>query len=279
MRVKRSCFAFPVSQWLRQAIANRIQLRGQPRLQTFRQSCPCSLLLPLNEDIRREVNRRAGDRSSRSFLLDKAAKRDSFVKRKRDLIEYIRNIRNLLVHAEHKSRDKDHAFHISESFLKEVEILLRDFKNPPTANSVGVSREQIMTARLTDQLGVLADEMKQKCFSHVPILDENDVVIGVFNRAAVFDYLRTESKSIVERQTQISDILHCCRLDADHTETFMFVNSRKKRDDLVKIFQTIESRTTRVGAVFVTAYGNNSKPLKRLITPWDVLHSFRSNEN
>ncbi len=49
LRVKHSCFAFPVSQWPHQAIANRIQLRGQTRLQMFRWSCPCSLLLPLNE--------------------------------------------------------------------------------------------------------------------------------------------------------------------------------------------------------------------------------------
>ena len=38
---------------------------------------------------------------------------------------------------------------------------------------------------LTDRLGDLADEMKRGGFSHVPIVDERDAVIGVFNDAAV----------------------------------------------------------------------------------------------
>jgi len=36
-------------------------------------------------------------------------------------------------------------------------------------------------------------------------------------------------------------------------------------------FIAIETPTTRVGAVFVTASGKRTEPLQRMITPWDVL--------
>ena len=223
------------------------------------------------EKIKAEVNRRAGAPSSHIFEIKKAAKRDRLVVRKRDLLEYVHEIRKLLQHPQHNS--KGHAIQIPQEFLDEVQVLLRRLKSPPTANSVGVPHKKIKKikiARETDRLGDLADKMKQRGFSHIPILDERGVVIGVFNEAAVFDYLWAEEKMIVDRQMLISDIFQHCRLNAGHTESFRFVKPATPIDDLVDIFRAL-SPTTRVGAVFVTASGNETEPLQRLITPWDVL--------
>lgn len=217
-----------------------------------------------------EVNRRANQPSSYSFEIDKAAKRDGIVRKNRALLIYIRDIRNALQHPKHDSNG--HAIQVSEAFVDEVEALLRNLKKPPTANSVGVPYKKIMTASQTDKLGDLAYEMKRKGFSHVPILDERDAVIGVFNEAAVFGYLWAEPETIIGRRMQISDILPHCRLDADHTETFRFVKPGAPIEELVEMFLAVESPTTRVGAVFVTASGKKIEALQRLITPWDVLN-------
>ena len=69
----------------------------------------------------------------------------------------------------------------------------------------------------------MADDMKAGGFSHVPIVDEGDVVVGVFNEAAVFDYLWSESEKIIGRSMSVEEVLPHCRLDANHTETFRFV--------------------------------------------------------
>ncbi len=237
---------------------------------------PTEKFLRTFEEIKTEVNYLAGDPSSGSFELEKAAERDSVIARNRRLLKYIREVRNVLQHPNHKTPGD--AVLVSETFLEEVEILLERLRNPPTANSVGVSLKQMMTASRADRLGDLADRMKKEGFSHVPILDENDAVIGVFNEAAVFDHLWAETETIVGREMEISEILPHCLLDADHTETFRFKKPGTKLDELAEIFRAVESSTTRVGAVFITASGSKSEPLQRLITPWDVLDSFRSNE-
>jgi hypothetical protein len=221
------------------------------------------------EELVREVNGHAGLPSSHSFEIDRASQRNGNVKRSRVLLMYIRDIRIALQHPKHRS--EGHAVHVSKAFLDEVRALLSLLRSPPTANSVGVPRKQIKIARLTDRLGDLADQMKRGGFSHLPILDQADVVIGVFNEAAIFDYLWAEAEMIVGRRMQISDILDHCRLDANHTETFTFVTPRTLLDDLVESFLAVRSPTTRVGAAFVTASGKKSEPLQRLITPWDVL--------
>jgi CBS domain-containing protein len=221
------------------------------------------------EEIVREVNGRAGMPSSRSFEIERASERNGIVRKNRAMLVYIRDVRNALQHPKHRSGG--HAIHVSDAFLVEVRALLRALKDPPTANSVGVPREQIRTARLTDRLGDLADEMKRSGFSHLPILDDGDAVIGVFNEAAIFDFLWSEAETIVGRQMQVKDVLTHCRLGADHTETFTFATPRTLLDDLVEMFLEVKSPTTRVGAAFVTASGKKSEPLQRLITPWDVL--------
>lgn len=225
--------------------------------------------LRLYEDLKAEVNKRAGDPSSHSFQVANAARRDVVVSREKWRLEYIKDIRNALSHPKHKSRG--HAVLISDTFLKEVESLLNHLKRPPTANSVGVPRKEIRTASVHEKLGDLAAEMEQGLFTHVPIVDEDDVVIGVFNEAAIFDYVWSETETIVGRGMLIHQILPHCRLDADHTETFRFVGPRVQVEDLVDMFQALESPTTRLGAVFVTASGKDTEKLQRLITPWDVL--------
>ena len=223
------------------------------------------------EDIFAEVNRRAGASSSHHFQIERAAECDSTVKRNRRLLMYIRDIRHALQHPQHRSGG--HAFCISEAFLKEMQELLNRLQKRKVANSFGISVKDVKTARCTDRLGDLADEMRHGQFTHVPILDERGVVIGVFNEAAVFDHLWSESEVIVGREMQVSDILRHCRLDANHTETFRFVGPRTPIDDIVEIFRHVESLNTRVGAIFVTISGKETDRLQRLITPWDILES------
>lgn len=223
----------------------------------------------LYEDLVTEVNRRAKAEASHSFEIERAAGRDGAVRKHDRLLRYVRDVRHALQHPRHRSPGL--ALVISDSFLDEIEGVLKHLRNPPTAGKIGIPLKQIRTASPEENLGALAEDMKRHGYSHLPILEGNNVVIGVFNEAAVFDYLWSESEKIIARATRLSEILQHCRLDADHTETFQFVSPRKQLEELVEIFRAVQSPTTRVGAVFVTASGKANEPLQRMITPWDVL--------
>ena len=234
-------------------------------------SNPTETFIRTFEEIVTEVNRRAGAPSSHTLEIEKAAWRDGVVRKHRRLLVYARDVRNTLQHPGHGS--EGHAVQVSDAFLEEVQALLTYLKNPPTAGSVGVPRSKISTASRTDRLGDLADEMRRSGFSHVPVLNEHDAVIGVFNEAAVFDYLWADTETIVGRQMRIEEILPHCRLDTERTESFRFVRPGTPIDDVVDLFLALASPTTRVGAAFVTASGKSTEPLQRLITAWDVLEA------
>lgn len=225
----------------------------------------------LYEDLVEEVNQRAGSPSSHSFEIERASSRDAVIRNQERLLKYIRDVRHALQHPKHRSPGD--AVVISDPFLEEIQSLVEYLRNPPTARRIGVPLKKIRTAGLSDQLGDLADSMKLHGFSHVPILDERETIIGVFNEASIFDYLWSNSETIIGRNMMIEEILHHCRLDAKHTESFRFVNPNTTLEDLTEIFIAISSPTTRIGAVFVTSSGKPTEPLQFLITPWDVLAS------
>lgn len=226
-------------------------------------------LIRAYEAIKREVNRRAGDPHATEFRLGAAADRDGAVRRNRQLLAYVRDVRNVLQHPGHTAQG--HAVQVTEGFLREVEDLLGFLRNPPKARTLGVPRRDIRTARPDERLGVLAEEMRRRAFSHLPILDDEGAIIGVFNEAAVFAHLWAEDETIVGKNMLVSEILPHCRLDAGHTERFVFVGPGEPIDRLVDRFLALPSPGTRVGAVFVTDSGKASDPLRRLITAWDVL--------
>lgn len=222
------------------------------------------------EALKTEVNRRAGRSNSYAFEVEAASDRDGYVRRHRRTLIYIRDIRNALQHPQHHSVGT--AIEVSSSFLGECRELLDSLRTPRTANKLGVKKSEILTAKLKDTLGDLAQEMRKSGFSHLPILDNDHAVIGVFNEAAVFDHLWLEEETIIGQSMTVADIIDHCSLNANHTETFRFINPRTSIDEVISIFVDLQSPTTRVGAIFVTASGKPNEPLQRLLTPWDVLH-------
>lgn len=221
------------------------------------------------EALSSTVNGYAGAANSHSFEIEKAAHSNGLVRKNLALLKYIRDVRHALQHP--KNSSTGHAFQISDAFLAETRTLLKHLKNPPNATSVGVPRKELMTTSLDGQLGQLAGEMKRRCFSHIPILNRDNILIGVFNEAAVFDHLWFAEETIIGKDMQIRDILAHCQLDAGHTETFRFVNPREPLDNLIDMFVAINEPNTRIGAVFVTASGSQKEAIHRMITPWDVL--------
>lgn len=221
------------------------------------------------EGLSEVVNARAGQPKAHSFELSAACSRDKEVQKHQSLLQYMRDVRNTLQHPKHNGSGP--AIQVSETFVEELEKLLSKLSRRLTAKNVGVNKKDIRNAHLVETLGNLADLMREKGFSHLPILGDKDNVIGVFNEAAVFAHLWRQGETIIGRNMQLSDIMEDCQIESSRTETFKFVAPRTSLRELQSIFLSLSTPFSRVGAVFVTASGKSHEPLQRLITPWDIL--------
>lgn len=226
------------------------------------------------EDLKAEINRRAGIKNSHSLELHLAVGRDRSVAKSERYIRYFRDVRNALQHPNHNA--KAHAFQVTEAFVEEVKKLLHVLQNPLKASSICVKRGDLFIARVDDSIGEIADKMKTMAFSHVPILNQDDIILGVFNEAAIFDYFWSDNVIDASRDLTISKILLHCNLNANHTETFRFVRPTTTKDYLVTKFTNLESNSTRIGAIFVTPSGKKSESITGMLTPWDLLSRISS---
>ncbi len=221
------------------------------------------------EGLSELVNARAGRPRSHAFELDAACNRNKGIQKYRSVLQYMRDVRNTLQHPRHKASGP--AVLVSEPFVAELETLLQKLSRSSTAKDVGVAKKDIRVGRPEETLGSLADLMREKGFSHLPILGQSDEVVGVFNEASVFAHLWREGETIVGRDMRLSDIMEDCLIESSRTETFQFVRPGTPLRELQSIFLSLHTPFSRVGAVFVTASGRQHEPLQRLITPWDIL--------
>lgn len=222
------------------------------------------------EEIKRTVNRIADLEDSHEIELDAAIACSRRVQARRTELRYIRTVRNALSHPQQNSREP--TFVISEGFLQSCRGVLKGISLAVRASDLGVNRTDLYTAEWTTPIHSLIATMREQKFSHIPILDAEGILLGVFNESAILDYLVASGMaSLIEPDQTLTDILEHCRLGADHTETFRFVDHKATEDEVADIFLTVEGPFTRVGAVFVTPGASPHQPIQRMITAWDAL--------
>lgn len=231
-------------------------------------SGPNDQFLGLFEAIKKLVNEIAGI-DSYELQLDVASERSRRVKDRLSDIRHVRNVRNILAHPQAQSGAP--AVVVTPDLLNRTQRLLETLTTVRTANTAGVPLGKLFTATTDTRLITVADTMRDKRYSHVPVLDERKRVIGVFNESAIFDYLVKQTIIELTETMVVADIMDHCHLDAGHTESFRFIRPATTEDEMLDALINVEGEFTRVGALFVTPSGNPNEPLQRMVTVWDVM--------
>lgn len=221
------------------------------------------------EKLKVAVNEVAGESDNRAIYIDRACKNSSRALRHKKLLQYIRDVRNTLHHPQNRSEGS--AFLVTEDFIQETLQIAGELANPPTAKNICVPRGSLFVADVGTQIGEIIKEMRTKGYSHVPILDSEGRVLGVFNESAVFDYFCSDDIVDSDPKLLIDQLMQHCRLEAGHTERFEFVGPSQNEDTILKKFLNVQNDKARVGAIFVTASGKPFDPMTGMITAWDVL--------
>ena len=163
-------------------------------------------------------------------------------------------------------------FVVTDGFITECHDVLAQISMTSKAGDLGIKRPDLYIADWKESIHLLIETMRKYQYSHIPILDTDGVVAGVFNESAILDYLvESDMASLIEPDATLEDLRKHCQLGADHTETFRFIDPKATEDEVVDVLVTVSGPSTRVGAVFVTLGAAPDRPIQRMITPWDVL--------
>ena len=109
--------------------------------------------------------------------------------------------------------------------------------------------------------------MESQSLSHLPILDDQYTVNGVFSRSTIFDYLSINNRIAIDiKNMQIKDFYPVIKVDGHLNESFIFV---KKSDDISSLYQMMkkkEKHGKNISLLFVTEHGNENEKLEGIIS-------------
>lgn len=193
-------------------------------------------------------------------------------KKWREELNVCREMRNILSH--HASIDGEAVFEPSEGVISALERIIEDVKNPPMARTIATPSARLVTCRLSDLLDKTVAVMKERGYSHVPVV-ERGRLCGVFSVGTVFSMLEKYGAKRIEENSHISDFSEFLPIDRHMTETFGFVPEDAPYSSLKASFVARGPKHRRIAALFVTPSGKKDEPLSGIITPWDMIKESR----
>ncbi len=211
---------------------------------------------------------RYSDESNIYFLINKFRKSDLEIERDYSKkLDSIRKIRNLVVH---ESGIINTLFYVSNDVLETLKEIIKYVENPILAKDVMINFNKLYYARLETKIYELINIIYNQGVSNIPILNEFNIVIGVFNSDIL---LAIAYKNIsLNKETKISDIKPFVLFNDLQNNRFEFVSLNDEIETLNELFlKSKEKFNKRLPMIFVTKNGKQLEPLQGVITPTDLL--------
>ena len=206
--------------------------------------------------------------SSIYFLINKFRKSNLDIERVyAKKLDSIRKIRNLFVH---ESGIIEDLFEVSNDVLETLKEIIDYIKHPLLAKDVMTPFEGVKVASLNSKVQNLIEIIYKEGFSNIPIVNDLNVVIGIFNSDVLVNL--SFHKIQVDKNTTIKDIEKYIMFDAHFNNRFVFVNERSEIDALNEFFaKSKEQYKKRLPLIFVTHNGKSNGVLKGIVAPIDLL--------
>ena len=120
---------------------------------------------------------------------------------------------------------------------------------------------------VTHQLKIMRD----KGFTHIPVLDDNKRVTGILSDDAIVRYLLENEIATLDNETiaDISEFLEIKDGSKDRSEDFPFISRKSSLLNVKEIISSKVSSQRRVSLFLITENGKKDEALISIITVWD----------
>lgn len=180
-------------------------------------------------------------------------------------IEVIRNIRNLLSHVDCKIEGKA-AIEINENIIEKFKEIISYLENPPLVTS-----RYITEMFVVDLEEKLIKVMNEKKISHVPVLDKDKKLIGVFSENTIFSKLSEDEIIEIGKEYKVKDYEKYIKLENHSSEYFDFVKRNEELASAQNLFNKSIKKDKKLVMLFVTRNGKKNEEILGILTPWDLL--------
>ena len=183
-------------------------------------------------------------------------------------INLIRKIRNLLSHGECKIEGKT-AIEINENIIEKLKEIISLLENPPLVTSRYIT--EMFVVDLEEKLEKLIKIMNEKKISHVPVLDKDKKLVGVFSENTIFSKLSEDEIIEIGKEYKVKDYEKYIKLENHSSEYFDFIKRNEELASAQNLFNKSIKKDKKLVMLFVTENGKKNEKILGILTPWDLL--------
>lgn len=180
-------------------------------------------------------------------------------------LDYCRRLRNLISHNPGASDNVQP----SRGLIELLDKTIYKVMNPPLVGQKAIPKSKVLCAEMEDRVLPIMKTMNEKVFTHVPILQDGQV-IEVFSENTIFSYLSDNEIVGIEETTTFSDLSDYLPCESHRAESFRFVSRKTLLREVANLFEKALKNDDRIGLVLVTETGKSDEKLLGIITAWDL---------
>ena len=163
-------------------------------------------------------------------------------------INLIRKIRNLLSHGECKVEGKV-TIKINENIIEKLKEIISLLENPPLVTSRYIT--EMFVVDLEEKLKNLIKTMNEKKISHVPVLDKDKKLIGVFSKNTIFSKLSEDEIIEIGKEHKVKDHEKYIKLENHSSEYFNFIKRNEESASAQNLYNKSIKKDKKLVMLFV----------------------------
>lgn len=203
-------------------------------------------------------------------LIDELSEKNNIVKRYKNDLDVIRDIRNILIHKSGKKYKN--VITPSPEITNNLEKIVEEIANPPKIynSPICIKRDKIYCRNLCDNIYETIKEMTKKSYTHIPIL-EDEKLIGIFSENTILDIVNSDGKVIIDERMNFEEIKEFIKIENHSMERFEFISKDKNIYQVEEMFKKYFKQKKRLGCIYITDRGKEDEKILGMLTAWDVL--------
>lgn len=183
-------------------------------------------------------------------------------------LDLIREVRNLIQHKDVEVKGKE-AIYVDEVLMDALREIISLVQHPETVGDV--CTREIVTATLTTPVREVVAQMLELSFSHIPVLDEQGKLLGIFSENTIFTRVAKEGMSALTEQDCVGDFQSYLDIRDHVHDSFDFVAENVETEQAANRFKHRDKRGRRLAMLVVTKHGDPNETVTGVLTPYDVL--------
>jgi CBS domain-containing protein len=184
-------------------------------------------------------------------------------------IDLLSKIRNLIAHNNKTSE----SIEVKQELVIIGKEVLNILNNPIIANNLGTKIEELYFVTLNTKVNYVIEYMRKKRFSFVPILDQNNKLIGVFSSDVLLNILSKKIYLFDNKELLFKNIIEFVDINNHTNEKFSIISNDTTLLQITKMFNNSYKSDKQLGAIFVTKNGAQNESIFSMITPWDIIRN------